>query len=115
MKHLFQSRRADATMWWIIIGAVMALIVLIILLVLFTTKSNNLSEGLSDCESKGGICATSGQCPHSTLENSAFSCSVEQVCCLGVPIKCEDSSDQTCTQKNKGSTCTQYGTKRYCN
>ncbi len=49
-------KKADANMWWIIIGAVIALVVLVVLMVLFTGKTTILERGLLDCESKGGEC-----------------------------------------------------------
>ncbi|MBI4983362.1 hypothetical protein HZC32_01855 [Candidatus Woesearchaeota archaeon] len=50
------NKKADASMWWIIIGAVIALVVLIVLMVIFTGKTGKLEGGLLDCESKGGVC-----------------------------------------------------------
>ena len=55
-------KRASSEMWWIIIGAVIALVVLIILMVIFTSKTGGFSEGLLDCESKGGNCVGKGTC-----------------------------------------------------
>jgi len=66
------NKKADANMWWIIIGAVIALVVMIILMVMFTGKSNKLEGGLLDCQSKGGSCLST--CPENTLESIAFSC-----------------------------------------
>ena len=84
------NRKADANMWWIIIGAVIALVVLVILMVIFTTKTNKLEGGLSDCEGKGGVCVLSGSdCPQQTLRSGAFACSTGQECCLGSPKKCK--------------------------
>ncbi|MBI2573384.1 hypothetical protein HYV86_05970 [Candidatus Woesearchaeota archaeon] len=121
MTSILQSRRADATMWWIIIGAVIALLVLVILIVLFTGKTNLLEAGLSDCEGKGGICAASGECPRSTLENGAFDCGNAaggdaKVCCLGVPVECKTvGTDPVCTQKSADSQCVQFSAKKmYC-
>ncbi len=76
-------------MWWIIIGAVIALIVLIVLLVMFTGKSRAIGSGLSDCEGKSGYCfGASPGCPQGTLRSSAFDCTSEDVCCLGITKKC---------------------------
>lgn len=80
------NSKADANMWWIIIGAVIALVVLIVLMVIFTTKTGRLEGGLSDCEGKSGICATSTDtCPGGTLSTSAFDCKSGYKCCLGSP------------------------------
>jgi len=108
---MLTSRKADANMWWIIIGAVIALIVLIILLVMFTGKTSGLERGLSDCEGKGGVCANSGECPQNTLSSSAFSCTESRVCCIGTPKECIFDSD--C---DKGRECANnnYGTTSYC-
>ncbi len=89
MELIKMNRKADASMWWIIIGAVIALVVLIILMVIFTSKTGKLEGGLSDCEGKGGVCvADNGFCPINTLSSSAFTCSTQgQKCCIGVPKK----------------------------
>lgn len=77
------NKKADANMWWIIIGAVIALVVLIILLIMFTSKSGKLEGGLLDCESKGGICLDQSQtCPENTIKSFAFSCTENKICCL---------------------------------
>ncbi|MFH0701887.1 MAG: hypothetical protein V2A62_05640 [Candidatus Woesearchaeota archaeon] len=103
------NRKADASMWWIIIGAVIALVVLIILMIIFTGKTNKLEGGLSDCQGKGGVCVTAGSaCPMYTLESSAFSCSTNSgsdKCCLGSPKKCTtpgsttECGDGVCSQR----------------
>ena len=84
------NKKADANMWWIIIGAVIALVVLIILMVIFTTKTGKLEGGLSECGGKSGVCVSSGgNCPMSTLQSSAFTCSnPSEKCCIGSPKKC---------------------------
>jgi len=80
-------------MWWIIIGAVIALVVLIVLMVIFTTKTGRLEGGLSDCEGKGGVCATD-LCPSGTLSTSAFDCKNSgQKCCLGSPKEYTGTDD----------------------
>jgi hypothetical protein len=82
------NKKADANMWWIIIGAVIALVVLIILMVIFTTKTGKLEGGLSECGGKSGVCMSEGTCPKSTLESSAFTCSSSSaICCIGSPKK----------------------------
>lgn len=84
------NKKADANMWWIIIGAVIALVVLIILMLIFTGKTGKLESGLSDCSGKGGVCVmTGGPCPVYTLESSAFGCTTAgDKCCIGTPKKC---------------------------
>ena len=80
------NHRADANMWWIIIGAVLALVVMIILMVLFTGKTRPLDQGLSECKSKGGVCVTSRSlCPSNTLKSSVFGCDQGGDCCVGSP------------------------------
>ena|SRR3989338_2354553 len=81
------NKKADANMWWIIIGAVIALVVLIVLMVIFTTKTGRLGEGLSDCEGKSGVCVSTSTdaCPSGTLSTSAFDCKSGEKCCLGSP------------------------------
>ena len=90
---LFFSRKGDANMWWIIIGAVIALVVMIILLVFFTGRSTQLESGILDCAGKGGNCITLGEtCAREdgTLGtiSRAFQCSTEEkasgntVCCF---------------------------------
>lgn len=87
------NRKADASMWWIIIGAVIALVVLIILMIIFTGKTNKLEGGLSDCQGKGGVCVNTGSaCPQQTLKSEAFTCKTSQDCCLGAPKKCKDNT-----------------------
>ena len=73
------NKKADANMWWIIIGAIIALVVLVILMLIFTGSSTKLNIGLMDCESKGGSCkASSAECLNQDGEegttSSAFSC-----------------------------------------
>lgn len=94
------NTKADANMWWIIIGAVIALVVLIVLMVIFTTKTGRLEGGLSDCEGKGGVCAVDS-CPRGTLSTSAFDCTSSQKCCLGSPKEYTGTSD--CTESVSAS------------
>ena len=85
--QLKMVKKASADMWWIIIGAVIALVVMIILMVMFTGKTQPLEQGLSACESKGGVCVDSnGDCPKNTLSSPVFNCAVGQQCCIGSPI-----------------------------
>ena len=82
------NKKADANMWWIIIGAVIALVVLIILMVIFTGKSNKLEGGLLDCESKSGKCIDENSCRAlDGTVSSAFDCSGSKtnpagICCF---------------------------------
>jgi len=105
------NHKADASMWWIIIGAVIALVVLIILLVIFTSKTTDLGGGLSACDSKGGICS-SIDCPRGTLDvTSTFSCIGVLKCCLGAPKNCV--SDIDCG--GKSGSCKEFENKKsYC-
>ncbi|MBI2151528.1 hypothetical protein HYU21_02255 [Candidatus Woesearchaeota archaeon] len=107
------QKKASADMWWIIIGAVMALVALTIILLIFNKQTGPASQQFSNCESKGGVCASSGsECPSFTLESSAFECS-SGTCCLGAPKKCtEDKDCNSGTENDKR--CTDFGTKRYC-
>ncbi|MEK6937569.1 MAG: hypothetical protein AABX04_00850, partial [Nanoarchaeota archaeon] len=80
---------------------------LIILMIIFTGKTNKLEGGLSDCEGKGGVCASTsgtGFCPTYTLESSAFTCSQGYKCCIGTPKKVTANSDcgPDSTQGEKG-------------
>jgi len=85
-RTFFSTKKGDASMWWIIIGAVLALVVMIILMVLFTGKTRPLDQGLSDCNSKGGICvAARTLCPQNSLKSSVFSCDQGGECCVGSP------------------------------
>jgi len=87
------NQKADANMWWIIIGAVVALVVLIVLMVIFTGKVNPLERGLLDCESKGGKCLSETECRAPDVRgkvgtiSSAFECTGSRtnpggVCCF---------------------------------
>ncbi len=116
-------RKGSTEMWWIIIGAVIALIVVIILLVMFTGKTRDLEEGATECGGKGGICAvrstdaTVENCPANTLEASTFSCSANEVCCIGIPKKCTAAGDQTTCGKDKAGkviACKLFGKNHYC-
>ena len=107
-KVLF-NKKASADMWWIIIGAVIALVVMIILMVMFTSKTQPLEQGLSSCESKGGVCvadsstgnSASTVCPVNTLKTSTFDCPQQKVCCLGAPKKCTPTSDDNCNKEKE--------------
>ncbi|MEW5897473.1 MAG: hypothetical protein AB1668_07295 [Nanoarchaeota archaeon] len=85
---LIKSKRADANMWWIIIGAVIALVVLIVLLIMFTGRSGRLEGGLMDCESKGGKCGLlKEECTSKEKGGTwseAFECPDKSGCCFGI-------------------------------
>lgn len=96
------SKRGDANIWWIIIGAVIALVVLVVLMLIFTGKTGGLSKGLSDCEGKGGACVQGEICPKNSLYSSAFDCKEGKRCCVGTPKACplgtECAPDEQCQQ-----------------
>lgn len=101
-------KRASANIWWVIIGAAIALVVLVVLILTFTKGINPVIRGLSDCQSKGGLCSLT-TCPQGTTKTSVFSCSERATCCLGIPKECEPNG--AC---NPG-TCQPYGDgKWYC-
>ncbi len=81
-------KKADANMWWIIIGAVVALVVMVVLIVLFTEKTTTVEGGLLDCESKGGTCVEETTCRinYQGTVSSAFKCpnKAKPECCFGV-------------------------------
>src|SRR3989344_3942441 len=106
------QKKASADMWWIIIGAVLALVALIIILVIFNKQTGPASQQFSNCESKGGVCASSGsECPSFTLESIAFECT-SGVCCLGAPKRCTEDKD--CSGSESDKICATYGNKNYC-
>ncbi len=108
----FNSKKASANMWWIIIGAVIALVVMIILMVMFTDKGQSVESGLSGCESKGGVCSSiQGVCPAKSLESGTFSCKNDgETCCIGAPQKCVGD-----TECSGGQVCRSFGSNRnYC-
>lgn len=79
------NKKADANMWWIIIGAVIALVVLIILMLIFTGKTGKLEGGLLDCVSKGGKCdVPEAKCAaDGGTVSSAFDCPTPDAkCCF---------------------------------
>ncbi len=78
-------KKADANMWWIIIGAVIALVVLIVLMLIFTGRTQPLQQGLSECKGKGGECVRQDTCEteKNGLVTSAFTCPTpEEECCF---------------------------------
>lgn len=95
------GKKGQGNTFWIIIIAVVALVVLVVLLMIFTGKTGDISGGLLDCQSKGGICVIcnkdiSGNCEEmcntecgmegyeDCSYSSVFSCQNEMNCCLGV-------------------------------
>ena len=108
------NKKADANMWWIIIGAVIALVVMIILMVMFTSKSGELEGGLLECNSKGGQCKSLMEsCPENSIESSAFSCQGEsQKCCLSSLKKTGASCDTNA--ECISNVCSTSGTKKIC-
>lgn len=81
-------KKADANMWWIIIGAVIALVVMVVLMIMFTDKTTTVEGGLLDCESKGGTCVGETTCRinYQGTVSSAFTCpdKAKPECCFGV-------------------------------
>ena len=112
------SKKASANMWWIIIGAVIALVVMIVLMVLFTEKSSTLEDGLSACDSKGGICYGGDYPPQGTLQTTVFSCSKQgELCYIGSPRDCSDVIGNLDQSKCSNTECMSYGLgkkKHYC-
>ncbi len=107
MMGMMKAKKADANMWWIIIGAVVALVVMIVLMVMFTGRTQPLEAGMSSCEGKGGICISGDNavCPGRTLQSTAaFTCKTSgDVCCIGSPKKCPDEcSGATCAIDRSG-------------
>jgi hypothetical protein len=80
-------RKGIASMWWIIVGAVIALVVMIVLIVLFTGKTKIVERGLLECESKGGSCdyVDANYCrEEGGTPSTQFSCPDKDVpCCFG--------------------------------
>ncbi|MBS3126833.1 hypothetical protein J4228_01560 [Candidatus Woesearchaeota archaeon] len=70
------NRKADANMWWIIIGMAMALLVMILLLIMFREQKGKAELGLFDCESKGGSCDP--ECPDGYRRSLTFQCPAEE-------------------------------------
>lgn len=68
----------------IIIAAVLALIVLVVLIIIFTTKTGQVSTGISDCAgTTGGECTTLSACTSGGGRVMATSkCTgTDQICC----------------------------------
>jgi len=87
------NHRAASEIFWIVMVAVLVLVVLAIMLWFFTSKSAILQQGLTACDSKGGVCieeATKASlpCPTSTYSTPAFECGTGKLCCLGLPKDC---------------------------
>jgi hypothetical protein len=88
------NKKADANMWWIIIGAIIALVVLVILMLIFTGSTNKLNLGLMDCESKGGTCSMNAEgCKNAEgTVSHAFDCPKEKEQSSGIIDKLFSSS-----------------------
>ena len=103
------NHKAASEIFWIIMVAVLVLVVLVILLWFFTSKSGALQQGLTACDSKGGVCISEENkanlpCPGSTYATPAFECGTGQTCCLGLPKKCT-GKPEAC---GKPEDCKQY-------
>ena len=57
-----KMKKAEANMWWVIIGAVLAIVVMVVLLVMFGEGTKKVSVGLSECVSKLGKCVDKDTC-----------------------------------------------------
>lgn len=88
------NKKADANMWWIIIGAVIALVVLIVLLVIFTSKSGKLESGILDCKSKGGECIFETQCTGKNSDGSIIPNVVSGT--VAIAFDCTDKTTVCC-------------------
>ncbi len=77
-----RMKKAQANMFWVIIGAVLAMIVLVVLLVFFGRGTEKVAIGLLECESKLGKCVPKETCQGSVT--GAFECPAEQECCFAV-------------------------------
>lgn len=78
-------KKAEANMWWVIIGAVLAVVVLMVLLTFFGRGTETVAEGVSKCESKLGKCLDKAECLKgggSVTDADLFECK-EGVCCYG--------------------------------
>ena len=84
-----KRKKAEANMWWIIIGMVMALVVLIIVLVFFTDRQATLNLELFNCESKGGDClpedTANSVCKSQNGKiSTTFGCPQKSKCCIKI-------------------------------
>ncbi len=70
----------------IIIAAVLALIVLVVLIIIFSTKTGQVSGGISDCEgTTGGECMSLSECRSPSIDGRVMATS-----------KCKDTSKICC-------------------
>ena len=78
-------KKAEANMWWVIIGAVLAIVVMVVLLVMFGEGTKKVSAGLSECESKLGKCVEKDTCvkDHKGTVTTVFECKENKECCFG--------------------------------
>ncbi len=84
-------KKAEADMWWIIVGALLVLVVVVVLLTLFGRGTQKAEQGLSACETTGGTCVSESTCGKGkeggTL-STLFECSdldgQKRECCFGM-------------------------------
>ncbi len=88
MSGLSRMKKAEADMWWIIVGAVLVLIVVIVLLTFFSRGTQKAEAGLSACETTGGSCVSEGTCGEGKEggTKAPFDCQNKDKpdCCLGM-------------------------------
>jgi len=86
-------KKAEADMWWIIVGAVLVLIVVIVLLTFFSRGTQKAEAGLSACETTGGKCVQKDTCRDTEkgTPSPLFECTTDdgrpdsnKECCLGM-------------------------------
>lgn len=86
MRKLFAAKKGE--MWWYIIGLILALVVLIVISVIFTSKSAQVSKGISQCKGllsfgeKQGVCKDA--CTPDEVQAMGFGsdCPKGQQCCI---------------------------------
>lgn len=76
------DKKAEANMWWVIIGAVLAIVVMVVLLTFFGRGTETVASGLSECESKLGQCVPEKTCQGTVT--GIFECQEDQECCFSV-------------------------------
>ena len=80
-----RMKKAQANMFWVIIGAVLAIIVLVVLVYFFGRGTEKVALGLSECESKLGKCVSKDICEKDGGSvTGLFECSQGEVCCFGL-------------------------------
>src|SRR3989344_8662813 len=86
MKKLMATKKGD--IWWYVIGLILALVVLIVISVIFTSKSAQVSQGISQCKGllsfgeKQGVCKDA--CTPDEVQAMGFGsdCPKGQKCCI---------------------------------